>query len=123
MNLHVGTSGYSYQEWKGSFYPEDLSAKDMLRWYGERLPAVEINNTFYRMPKESVLETWAEQVHPEFRFSLKASRRITHMKRIREVSEETDYLLRTSKALGERLVLEQFARRHRIGCRGIRSRG
>jgi len=108
MNLCVGTSGYSYKEWKGSFYPEDLAAKDMLRYYGERLPAVEINNTFYRMPKTSVLEAWADQVPDTFRFSLKASRRITHMKRLKEAAEETDYLLRTSKALSERLGVILF---------------
>ncbi|MGH9364293.1 MAG: DUF72 domain-containing protein [Thermoanaerobaculia bacterium] len=55
MKLFVGTSGFSYKEWKGSFYPEDLPAAEMLRYYGERLPAVEINNTFYRMPKPALL--------------------------------------------------------------------
>ena len=103
MNLFAGTSGYSYKEWKGPFYPERLSAVDMLRFYASRLPAVEINNTFYRLPKADVLESWASQVPPEFRFTLKASRRITHLKRLRDVAEETDYLLRTAAVLGERL--------------------
>ena len=62
MQLHVGTSGYSYKEWKGPFYPEDLPAKDMLSFYGGQLGAVEINNTFYRMPTAPVLESWAAQV-------------------------------------------------------------
>jgi len=75
--LRTGTSGYSYKEWKGPFYPEKLAAKDMLAFYAERLPAVEINNTFYRLPRKNVIETWAEQVPESFRFSIKASRRIT----------------------------------------------
>ena len=62
MTLHVGTSGYSYKEWKGSFYPEKIPAKDMLRYYAERLSTVEINATFYRMPQQSMLENWKEQV-------------------------------------------------------------
>jgi len=108
LNLRVGTSGYSYPEWKGSFYPENLAAKDMLRFYGGKLPAVEINNTFYRMPKASVLEGWAEQVPGSFRFALKASRRITHMKRLQDAGEETAYLLATAKTLDERLGVLLF---------------
>ena len=103
MQLHVGTSGYSYKEWKGPFYPEKLRPADMLRFYAERLPAVEINNTFYRLPKASVLESWASQVPAGFRFAIKASRRITHFKRLKEAGDETDYLLRTTATLGERL--------------------
>lgn len=102
--LAVGTSGYSYKEWKGSFYPEKLSAKKMLAWYGERLSAVEINNTFYRLPKASVLESWASQVPDDFRFSIKASRRITHFTRLKpEAAEPTEYLLSTLRTLGDRL--------------------
>jgi uncharacterized protein YecE (DUF72 family) len=85
MNLYVGTSGYSYKEWKGSFYPEKLPAKEMLVYYATRLPAVEINNTFYRLPQKSVLENWKEQVPADFRFSVKASQRITHFKRLNDV--------------------------------------
>ena len=103
MKLWVGTSGYSYKEWKGSFYPEDLPNKEMLRFYGEQLPAVEINNTFYRFPKTDVLENWAEQVPEQFRFVLKASRKITHFKKLKETDDETNYLLETSKTLGDRL--------------------
>ena len=75
----------------------------MLRFYAERLPAVEINSTFYRLPKVSVLESWAAQVPGAFRFVLKASQRITHRKRLRDVADETAYLLRTAAALGPRL--------------------
>ena len=81
---YVGTSGYSYKEWKGRFYPVDLSAKGMLHYYGERFRTVEINNTFYRMPNASVLETWAADVPADFKFVLKASRQITHMKRLKD---------------------------------------
>ncbi len=109
MQLHEGTSGYSYKEWKGSFYPEDLSAKKMLAYYGERLSAVEINNTFYRLPKTSVLENWAAQVPESFRFSIKASRRITHFTRLKEESREPlEYLLSTLETLGERLGVVLF---------------
>ena len=108
MKLSVGTSGYSYKEWKGPFYPEKLAAKDMLPFYAERLSAVEINNTFYRMPKTSVVESWREQVPDGFRFSIKASRRITHFKRLKEADEETSYLLRTTAALGDRLGVLLF---------------
>ena len=109
VQLFVGTSGFSYREWKGTFYPEDLSNKDMLSYYGERLNAVEINNTFYRLPKASVLEPWAQQVPAEFRFSIKASRRITHFTRLKDTSREpTEYLLSTVETLGERLGVLLF---------------
>jgi uncharacterized protein YecE (DUF72 family) len=103
MNLHVGTSGYSYKEWKGSFYPEKIPAKDMLRYYAERLSTVEINATFYRMPQPSMLENWKEQVPHTFRFSLKASQRITHFKRLKETEQETKYFLETAAVLGDQL--------------------
>jgi uncharacterized protein YecE (DUF72 family) len=103
MNLYVGTSGFSYKEWKGSFYPEKLSAKDMLSYYATKLRAVEINNTFYRLPQRSMLENWTEQVPADFRFSVKASQRITHFKRLKEADAETRYLLDTAAALGDRL--------------------
>lgn len=109
VELHTGTSGYSYKEWKGSFYPEDLSNAEMLSYYGERLGAVEINNTFYRLPKASVLENWAEQVPDSFLFSIKASRKITHFARLKETAAEpTEYLLSTVKTLGSRLGVVLF---------------
>ena len=103
MKLWVGTSGYSYKEWKGSFYPADLPDKEMLSSYAGQLPAVEINNTFYRQPTSAVLKSWGEQVPDNFRFVLKASRRITHIKRLKECEEETEYLIETAQVLGERL--------------------
>lgn len=109
MDLHTGTSGFSYKEWKGSFYPEDLSSDEMLSYYGERLGAVEINNTFYRLPKASVLETWAGKVPESFRFSIKASRKITHFSRLRESARDpAEYLLSTVETLGERLGVVLF---------------
>ncbi len=108
MKLHVGTSGYSYKEWKGNFYPEDLPAKEMLSYYSRRLPAVEINNTFYRLPQATMIENWKEQVPDEFRFSIKATQRITHIKRLNNVVEETKYLLDTSRLLGECLGVVLF---------------
>lgn len=103
MDLYVGTSGFSYKEWKGSFYPEKIPAKEMLGYYASRLPAVEINNTFYRLPQKSMLENWKEQVPEGFRFSVKASQKITHFKRLNGVLDETNYLLDTAAALGDRL--------------------
>jgi len=84
MKIHVGTSGYAYKEWKGKFYPEKISPKEMLRFYSGRLSTVEINNTFYRMPKESMLTSWAEQVPGDFVFALKMPQVITHLKRLRK---------------------------------------
>jgi uncharacterized protein YecE (DUF72 family) len=108
MKLHVGTSGYSYKEWKGNFYPEDLPAKEMLSYYSRKLPAVEINNTFYRLPQANMMENWKAQVPPAFRFSIKATQRITHLKRLRNVAEETKYLLETTAILEERLGVVLF---------------
>ena len=108
MNLNVGTSGFSYKEWKGPFYPEKLPAKDMLRFYSGQLPAVEINNTFYRLPKREVIANWAEQVPETFRFSIKASRRITHFKRLKETDEVLEYLLAAVDVLGDRLGVVLF---------------
>ncbi|MEX2117988.1 MAG: DUF72 domain-containing protein [Pirellulales bacterium] len=102
MRFFVGTSGYSYKEWKGSFYPQKLPQKEMLAYYARHFSTVEINNTFYRMPKASLLESWAEQVPDHFRFVLKAPQRITHQKRLKNVEDETDYLVRTAAVLRER---------------------
>ena len=108
MKLHVGTSGYSYKEWKGNFYPEDLPAKEMLSYYSRRLPAVEINNTFYRLPQPNMIENWNTQVPGPFRFSIKATQRITHIKRLNNVADETKYLLETASLLEQRLGVVLF---------------
>jgi uncharacterized protein YecE (DUF72 family) len=116
MKIRVGTSGYAYKEWKGKFYPEKISRQDMLRFYSGRLDTVEINNTFYHMPKESVLTSWAEQVPGDFVFALKAPQVITHLKRLRDVFGETRYLFRTLPVLGRKLgpVLFQFPKSFRL---------
>jgi len=100
VRLRTGTSGFSYKEWKGTFYPEDLPAKSFLSYYAEHFPTVEINNTFYRLPKRETLEKWADTVGEDFQFVLKASRRITHFKRLKEIDEVLEYFLETATALG-----------------------
>jgi len=100
--LLAGASGYAFKEWKGSFYPEKIKPQEMLPWYGERLPTVEINNTFYQMPKADVLENWAAATPEDFRFSIKASRRITHMARLKAetAADSVAYLYKNLAALG-----------------------
>jgi uncharacterized protein YecE (DUF72 family) len=99
MRLLAGTSGFSYKEWLGAFYPEKLPAKEMLGYYATRLPTVEINNTFYRMPNREALESWRSQVPESFRFAIKAPRRITHIKRLKDCSAELEYFLPVLDAL------------------------
>jgi uncharacterized protein YecE (DUF72 family) len=103
MQLYVGTSGYSYKEWKGKFYPEEMPEKEMLHFYGERFNAVEINNTFYRMPNPKVLEAWANEVPETFRFIIKASQKITHHQRLKNADDSLAYLLKVTNVLGKRL--------------------
>lgn len=103
MNTLVGTSGWSYKEWKGSFYPPKLPPDGMLRFYAGRFPTVEVNNSFYRIPAERVLTGWAEQVPEQFRFVLKASRRITHNNRLSDEDGSLGYFLRAVNPLGHRL--------------------
>jgi uncharacterized protein YecE (DUF72 family) len=99
----VGTSGYSYKEWKGSFYPSDLPATRFLSYYAERLSTVEINNTFYRMPQGEQLQKWLPQVPASFVFVLKAPQRITHHKRLDNVSDDVGYFTTQAAALGDQL--------------------
>ena len=108
MQLFAGTSGYSYKEWKGKFYPDKLAANQMLHFYAGSMPAVEINNTFYRMPKKEMLETWRYQVPDNFRFSIKASQRISHKKRLKDAEEEVGFLFNLLKVLGECLGVVLF---------------
>jgi uncharacterized protein YecE (DUF72 family) len=110
MKIHVGTSGYGYKEWKGIFYPEKITPKEMLHFYGERLSAVEINYTFYHMPTVAGLSGWAEQVPADFSFSLKAPQVITHFKLLKNVGEEARYFFKTLGVLEHKLgpALFQF---------------
>jgi uncharacterized protein YecE (DUF72 family) len=102
MQLLVGTSGFSYPEWRGSFYPEGLAAEEMLRSYSERLPSVEINNTFYRMPQPALLEGWNNKVQGDFTFALKAPRSITHIARLRDAADAVAHFLKVATTLGPR---------------------
>ncbi|MGH2740815.1 MAG: DUF72 domain-containing protein [Actinomycetota bacterium] len=101
--LYVGTSGFSYKEWKGLFYPEDLKDANMLSYYASRLPSVEINYTFHRQPAETTIEKWLSQTPEEFRFTLKAHQRITHWLRLAGADEAVSVFLERAKTLGERL--------------------
>ncbi|MBI1795679.1 MAG: DUF72 domain-containing protein [Candidatus Eisenbacteria bacterium] len=103
MRVRAGTSGYSYAEWKGNFYPEKTAAKDMLGFYASRFPAVEINNTFYRMPKEDLLLGWAAQVPESFAFAIKAPQKITHIARLKDAGDLVTYLYRVTASLAARL--------------------
>jgi uncharacterized protein YecE (DUF72 family) len=103
MNLYVGTSGFSYKEWKGSFYPKDLPNGQMLGFYGERFRAVEINSTFKRLPTPAVLQAWAGAVGGDFKFALKASEQITHYRRFKEVGSLVSDLFRVAATLKSRL--------------------
>jgi len=108
MELWAGTSGYSYKEWCGHFYPEKLPGTAMLRYYAERFRTVEINNTFYRMPAESMLTQWTQQVPGNFAFTLKAPRRITHDNRLRDSEGNVAEFIRRAEILGDRLGVILF---------------
>ena len=101
--FHVGTSGFSYDEWRPEFYPEDLKKAAMLSFYAERLPAVELNNTFYRMPSEKVVRAWCEQVPDSFRFAIKASRRFTWSQKLVDCGELLEYLFKVLAPLEQKL--------------------
>jgi uncharacterized protein YecE (DUF72 family) len=104
VKLRAGTSGYAFKEWKGSFYPEELKDDGMLGYYASRFSTVEINNTFYRLPKEHVLQEWASQVPESFTFAIKASQRITHHARLKpECASAVEFLLKNTASLGDKL--------------------
>lgn len=103
MRLVCGTSGYSYKEWKGSFYPESLPASKMLSFYAENFGGVEINNTFYRMPDAKTLERWRSDVPETFVFALKLPQRITHQKKLADVSDDVTHFLSVASTLGPNL--------------------
>jgi uncharacterized protein YecE (DUF72 family) len=101
--IWIGTSGYNYPEWKGSFYPTDLPAAKMLPYYAARFPTVEINYTFYRMPNEKLVGGWASQTPDTYRLTLKAPRRITHDSRLKNCAELVDAFCRVAGTLGPKL--------------------
>jgi uncharacterized protein YecE (DUF72 family) len=104
VKLWAGASGYAFKEWQGSFYPEKIATDAMLGWYAERLPTVEINNTFYRLPKAEVLQQWAAATPAAFRFAIKASRRITHDARLAAdaAADALAYLYKNLASLGDK---------------------
>jgi uncharacterized protein YecE (DUF72 family) len=108
MNIYAGTSGYSYKEWKGFFYPEKMKPEEMLSFYATKLPAVEINNTFYRLPKRELIDLWSSQVPADFRFVIKASQKITHMRRLKGADEEVNYLFDVVSSLKKKLGVVFF---------------
>src|SRR3954465_4864790 len=103
MKFHIGTSGYSYSEWKGKFYPAKFLAEQMLPFYAQHFSTVEINNTFYRMPKPDVLKAWAKQVPGDFSFALKAPQRITHFQRLKDAGDSVGEFLGVAKVLKRQL--------------------
>ncbi len=102
MKFFVGTSGYGYKEWKGSFYPEKLPQKEMLAYYANHFSAVEVNYTFRRLPRQSVVKSWTQEVPTSFRFVLKAPQVVTHFKRLQNTKKETNDFLRIAASLTKR---------------------
>ena len=101
--LFTGTSGYSYKEWRGAFFPEDLAPDQFLSYYSRKLRSVEINNTFYRFPTETVLEHWRDETPESFVFAVKANQRITHKLRLKNVEQVTADFVERCAVVGERL--------------------
>lgn len=99
MRIHIGTSGYNYPEWRGTFYPDDLPAKKMFAYYADRFPAVEINYTFYRMPTPKTTEAWRAQAPEGFQYVLKAPKRITHDRRLVDCAEELAFFCQSARGL------------------------
>jgi uncharacterized protein YecE (DUF72 family) len=126
VRVIAGTSGYSYKEWKGTFYPEGLPASKMLTFYSGHFGSVEINNTFYRMPEAKTLEKWASEVPDSFTFVLKAPQRITHQKKLAGVEDDVRHFLEVAATLGPRLgpllfQLPPYLRRNVDALRGLLS--
>jgi uncharacterized protein YecE (DUF72 family) len=102
-NIHIGTSGWQYDHWKGPFYPEELPKKGFLGYYAEHFHTVEINNSFYQLPKRETLNRWRESVPKDFIFSFKASRYITHMKKLKDPEQSLSRMLAVLPALDGKL--------------------
>lgn len=122
-NIHIGTSGWHYMHWKGPFYPHDLSAENFLEYYSRHFKTVEINNSFYRMPEEKTLRHWRDTSPEQFVFAVKASRYITHMKKLKDASQPLFLFLERAAALGDRLgpVLFQLPPRWRCNPERLRA--
>src|SRR5262245_52748007 len=101
MRLWIGTSGYSYPEWKGSFYPNDMKPAKMFGFYSERFRTVEINATFYRMPTDKLVDGWVKSAPPGFRFTFKAPKVLTHIRRLKDCTKDLQFFLGRADKLGE----------------------
>ena len=101
--IHIGTSGWHYSHWQGVFYPEEMAKKEFLKYYADHFQTVEINNSFYHLPKKETLTSWRNSVPSGFIFTVKASRYITHMKKLKDPSEPLHTLLETVEVLGDKL--------------------
>ena len=114
--IHIGTSGWHYSHWQGPFYPDEMAKKEFLRYYADHFQTVEINNSFYRLPKKETLTSWANSVPSGFIFTVKASRYITHMKKLKDASEPLHTLLKNVEVLGDKLgpILFQLPPRWRF---------
>jgi uncharacterized protein YecE (DUF72 family) len=114
--LHVGTSGFNYPEWRGTFYPEDIPAKEMFAFYSARFHTVEINQTFYRMPTAKTTTGWLEQARPGFLYTLKAPQRITHHQRLKEAAENVQFFCDSARVLGAHLGVLLFQLPPNLKC-------
>jgi len=108
QKIYIGTSGWNYKSWKGKFYPGELAQKEWLDYYSKKFNSVEINNTFYQLPKEHTFKNWADHTPKDFIFSVKASRYITHLKKLNECGEAVDKLIEHSSRLKEKLGIFLF---------------
>jgi len=115
-NVHVGTSGWHYKHWAGAFYPDDIRNKDYLAYYAQHFHTVEINNSFYRLPTAETLKAWRKTVPEGFKFAVKASRYITHMKKLKDPKEPLNTFLNRVDVLGDKLgpILFQLPPRWRF---------
>jgi uncharacterized protein YecE (DUF72 family) len=122
MQIHIGTSGWHYAHWRGPFYPHDLASTKMLRWYTNHFDTVEINNSFYRLPTDDALKIWFEQTPHQFCFALKASRYITHRKRLLDPENTVKNFLPRVERLGRKLgpILFQLPPRWRVNLERLK---
>jgi uncharacterized protein YecE (DUF72 family) len=121
--IHIGTSGWHYDDWRGPFYPEDMPPEDFLRYYGKHFQTVEINNSFYQLPRKETFEMWRETVPPGFAFAVKGSRYITHMKKLKDPEKSVGKFLERVEALGEKLgpILFQLPPRWKLNPERLRA--
>jgi len=121
--IHIGTSGWHYDHWEGAFYPAGLAKKDFLDYYNRHFHTVEINNSFYQLPKEKTFADWRKVTHENFIFSVKASRYITHMKKLKDPEEPLAFLFKRIETLGEKLgpILFQLPPRWRFNAERFRN--